>query len=71
MDSVEFVMRGMREELQLMEARLVARIEGCGDGLVHRMANSEQRVARFDINFDDALVFDSYYDNLSGGPVFD
>jgi hypothetical protein len=54
-----------------MEARLVARIEGCSDGLVRRMANSEQRVARFDINFDDALVFDSYYDNLGGGPVFD
>jgi hypothetical protein len=60
----------MREELQLMEARLVARIEGCDDGLVRRMVNSEQRAARFDIDFDDSPVFDSYSDDHGGGPVF-
>jgi hypothetical protein len=71
MDSIEFMLHGMCEELRLMEARLVARIEGCSDGLVRRMVNSEQRAARFDINFDDGLVFDSYSDDLGGGPVFD
>jgi hypothetical protein len=34
-------------------------------------ANSEQRAARFDIDFDDRPVFDSYSDNLDDGPVYD
>jgi hypothetical protein len=38
---------------------------------VHRLANSEQRDARFDIDFDDGPVFDSYSDDLGGGPMFD
>jgi hypothetical protein len=70
MDSVNSVLCRMCKELRLMEAGLVARTEGCGDWLVRRMANSEQRTACFDIDFDDGPVFDPYSDDLSGGLVF-
>jgi hypothetical protein len=53
MNTIDFVLCRIREELRVMEA------------------NSEQRAARFDIDFDDHPVFDSYSDDLDDGPVFD
>jgi hypothetical protein len=53
MNTIDFVLCRIREELRVMEV------------------NSEQRAARFNIDFDDCPVFDSYSDDLDDGPVFD
>jgi hypothetical protein len=53
LDSIDFVLCRIREDLWVMEA------------------NSEQRAAHFNLDFDDCPVFDSYSDDLDDGPVFD
>jgi hypothetical protein len=64
------------EELSAMEARLLARIDGCGGGLERWVANSMLHASYagdhiFDVDLVDGPVFDTFYDNLDDSPSFD
>jgi hypothetical protein len=64
------------EELSAMEARLLARIDGCGGGLEYQVANSKRHALYtsnpiFDVDLIDGPVFDTLYDNIDDGPSFD